>query len=450
MTTTPPIPTAAIILAAGKGTRMKSSLPKVMHPVAHEPMLGHVLHTAKEAGLSPIVVVISEAMESVEPFITSHGAKVVYQREQLGTGHAVLCAKDALHGFEGNITVLYGDTPLITPQTILNLQECLLADAHTAVAVLGFEPDDAASYGRLVVNSERLLERIVEARDATDDELDIGLCNSGVIALRGNVVWDVLAKIGNENAKGEYYLTDAVAIANASGMRARVVMADAEEVIGVNSRTELAEVEAIFQDRMRIALMESGVTMQDPTTVYFAADTQIAPDCIIEPNVVFGPGVAIGTGSVIRAFSHIEGTVIGEHAAIGPFARLRPGNNFADHVKIGNFVEVKKSELESGAKINHLSYIGDASVGEKANIGAGTITCNYDGYKKYRTVIGREAFIGSNSALVAPVVVGEGAMVGAGSVITEDVAPDSLALARTRQEHKDTWAKSFRDKQAKK
>ena len=233
-------------------------------------------------------------------------------------------------------------------------------------------------------------------------------------------------------------------------MRARVVMADAEEVIGVNSRTELAEVEAIFQDRMRVALMESGVSMQDPTTVYFAADTQIAPDCIIEPNVVFGPGVAIGTGSVIRAFSHIEGTVIGEHASIGPFARLRPGNNFADHVKIGNFVEVKKSELESGAKINHLSYIGDASVGEKANIGAGTITCNYDGYKKYRTVIGREAFIGSNSALVAPVVVGEGAMVGAGSVITEDVAPDSLALARTRQEHKDTWAKSFRDKQAKK
>lgn len=449
MTTYPPIPTAAVILAAGKGTRMKSSLFKVMHPVAHEPMLGHVLRTAKQAGLSPIVVVISESMESVAEYITAQGAQVVYQTEQLGTGHAVLCAKQALQGFEGNITVLYGDTPLITPDTVLNLQECLLSDAHTAVAVLGFEPDDAGSYGRLVVNDEHLLERIVEAKDASADELAIELCNSGVIALRGNVVWDVLAKIDNKNAKGEYYLTDAVAIANASGMRARVVMADAEEVIGVNSRIELAEVESIFQDRMRIHFMEAGVTMQDPTTVYFAADTSIASDCVIEPNVVFGPGVAIGTGTIIKAFSHIEGTVIGEHASIGPFARLRPGNNLGDHVKIGNFVEIKKSEVEAGAKISHLSYIGDASIGEEANIGAGTITCNYDGYKKYRTVIGREAFIGSNTALVAPVVVGEGAIVGAGSVITEDVTPDALALTRSRQENKETWAKNFREKQVK-
>lgn len=449
MTSHPAIPTAAVILAAGKGTRMKSSLSKVMHPVAHEPMLGHVLRTAKQAGLSPIVVVISESMESVADYIASHGASVVYQTEQLGTGHAVLSTKGALQGFEGNITVLYGDTPLITPDTVLNLQESLLADAHTAVAVLGFTPEDAGSYGRLVVDEDDMLERIVEAKDASEEEREIDLCNSGVIALRGSVVWDVLGKIGNTNAKQEYYLTDAVGIVNALGMRARVVMAEEEEVIGVNSRMELAEVEAIFQDRMRTHMLDAGVTLQDPTTVYFAADTQIASDCVVEPNVVFGPGVAIGTGTIIKAFSHIEGTVIGEHASIGPFARLRPGNNFGDHVKIGNFVEIKKSEIEAGAKISHLSYIGDASVGEDANIGAGTITCNYDGYKKYRTVIGREAFIGSNTALVAPVVIGEGAMVGAGSVITEDVAPDALALTRSRQENKETWAREFRTKQTK-
>jgi len=443
------IPTAAIILAAGKGTRMQSSLPKVMHEIARKPMIGHVISTALAAGLKPVTLVVAPEMASVVSYANSLADPVheVQQTEQLGTGHAVLCARKALEKFDGNLMVLYGDTPLITAETLTRLQECLLADAHTAVAVLGFTPPNAGSYGRLIVNSERTLERIVEAKDATPEELKTTLCNSGVIALRGNVAWRLLERIENTNAKEEYYLTDVVAIARAEGFTARVVEADADEVMGVNSRVELAQAEAIFQTRKRHEIMLSGVTLHAPETVFFSHDTSIAPDTVIEPNVVFGEGVAVGSRAHIKGFCHIEGSVIGDGAIIGPFARLRPGTNLGAKVRIGNFVEIKKSEIEDGAKVNHLSYIGDASVGENANIGAGTITCNYDGYHKYRTVIGREVFIGSNTALVAPVTVGDGAMVAAGSVITDDIAPDALALARTRQEQKEDWARSFRENQ---
>lgn len=441
-------PTAAIILAAGKGTRMKSTLPKVMHEIAQLPMLGHVLKSAKNAGLSPIVVVIAPEMDNVANFARNHGALIAVQAQQLGTGHAVLCAKEALQHFSGDFMVLYGDTPLITPDTLQDLKNTLHTDQHTTLAVLGFEPDEPGAYGRLIMNDDDTLERIVEARDASEEEATTTLCNSGVMALRGSVAWDVLGSIRNSNSKGEYYLTDAVAIMNNQGMRARVVHADADEVMGVNSRIELAQAEAVFQYRMRTQMMEQGVTLRDPDTVYFAHDTQIAPDCIIEQHVVFGTGVSLDAHSIVKAFSYVEGSAIGEHAHIGPFARLRPGNQFADHVKIGNFVEVKKSTLAHGAKVNHLSYIGDTSVGENANIGAGTITCNYDGLQKYQTIIGAGAFIGSNSALVAPVVIGSGAIVAAGSVITSDVSPDALALGRAQQSEKLGWAAEFKKKRS--
>ena len=445
------IPTAAIILAAGKGTRMKSQLPKVLHKVAGRPMVSHVLHTADAAGLEPQVLVIAPGMHTVASVghSFSEEVKIATQHEQLGTANAVLSAKEALEGFEGNLVVLYGDTPLIRPETINALLEALNRDARRAVAVLGFTPHDPADYGRLVVDASGALTAIVEAKDATAEQKKITLCNSGVIALRGNVAWELLEKIGNQNAKGEYYLTDVVQIAVDAGLSAVAVEADAQEVLGVNSRADLAVADAAFQQRARHAAMLDGVTLQAPETVYFSADTELANDVTVEPNVYFGPGVVIGSGAHIKAFSHLEGCVIGEQAVVGPFARLRPGTSLGEHAKIGNFVELKKAEVAAGAKISHLSYIGDATVGEDANIGAGTITCNYDGYNKHRTSIGRDAFIGSNTALVAPVSVGDGAMVAAGSVITEDIEADALALARTRQEQKADWARAFRDKQKK-
>ena len=445
------LPTAAIILAAGKGTRMKSDLPKVMHKVAGRPMLGHVLHTADAAGLDPLVLVIAPGMHQVASLghAFSEEVRTATQTEQLGTAHAVLCAKEALAGFEGNLVVLYGDTPLIRPETITALLDALNKDARRGVAVLGFTPEDAGDYGRLVVNDAGELTRIVEAKDASAEERAIRLCNSGVIALRGSVAWELLERIDNRNAKGEYYLTDVVEIAVRSGLSAVAVEADAQEVLGVNSRVDLAVADAAFQQRARHVAMLHGVTLQAPETVYFSADTELANDVIVEPNVVFGPGVVVGTRAHIKAFSHLEGCVVGEDAIVGPFARLRPGTNLGEGAKIGNFVELKKAEIGAGAKISHLSYIGDATIGDEANIGAGTITCNYDGYNKYRTIVGREAFIGSNTALVAPVKVGDGAMVAAGSVITEDIEANALALARTRQEQKAEWATGFREKQKK-
>lgn len=443
--------TAAIILAAGKGTRMKSDLPKVLHKVAGVPMVGHVVQRALDVDATPIAVVIAPGMDMVASVARDIGGDidVAYQREQLGTAHAVLAAKEALGGFEGHLLVLYGDTPLLTAGTLKKVLAALDRDPKCAVAVLGFMPEDPGAYGRLVVENGKLV-RIVEANDATEDELDIVFCNSGVMALRGGIAWDLLSQVKNDNAKDEYYLTDVVAIARAKGFHAVAVEGDPDEVLGVNSRNELATAEAIFQWRARQAHMAAGVTLTDPDSVFFAADTKLGRDVVIEPNVFFGPGVTIADGAHIKAFSHIEGTSIGKKAVVGPFARLRPGTELGEKAKIGNFVEIKKAKVEHGAKISHLSYIGDATVGAEANIGAGTITCNYDGYNKAKTVIGKEAFIGSNSALVAPVTVGDGAIVAAGSVVTEDVPADALVLSRVRQESKPNWAKGFRAKQDKK
>jgi len=447
MKPTTAVPTAAIILAAGKGTRMKSDLPKVMHAIAGFPMVVHAMTQALGAGCSPLCLVIAPGMHQVVSAARGlvDDVLVATQTEQLGTANAVLAAEEALKGFDGNLLVLYGDTPLVTAETMSKLNNLLIDDTRCAVAVLGFKPGDPGEYGRLVMKGEKL-ERIVEAREASAEEKRIGLCNSGVVAIRGNVAWEFLHRIENNNAKGEYYLTDIVAIANASGYHARVVEADADEVLGVNSRIELAQAETIFQNRARTAHMANGVTLLDPASVYFSADTAIEPDVVVEPHVFFGPAVAIATGAHIKAFSHVEGSVIGAGASIGPFARLRPGTTLGEKVKIGNFVELKKAEIEDGAKISHLSYIGDASIGEEANIGAGTITCNYDGYNKYRTTIGKDVFVGSNTALVAPLTIGTGAIIAAGSVVTEDVAPDALALARTRQEQKADWAVGFRER----
>ncbi len=445
-----PTPIAAVILAAGKGTRMKSSMPKVLHPVAGLPMIGHVVKLALDVGAAPIAIVVAPGMEKVTDLARdiAGDVDVAIQREQLGTGHAVLAARPALGELEGTLLVLYGDTPLLTNGTVAQLLDAVDADATCAVAVLGFLADDAGDYGRLMLAEDGTLERIVEARDATAEELAIPLCNSGVMAVRGNVAWSLLEKVKNDNAKKEFYLTDIVAIACNMGHRAVVVEADADEVLGVNSRGELAMAEAIFQYRARQHFMEAGVTLIDPDSVYFAADTVIANDVTIEPSVFFGAGVSIASGTHIKAFSHIEGSHIGARTTVGPFARLRPGCALGADVRVGNFVEIKKSDVADGAKISHLSYIGDASIGADANIGAGTITCNYDGYMKYKTTIGKGVFVGSNSALIAPVTIGDGAMVAAGSVITEDVAPDALARARGVQTAHTNGAKAFRDRKS--
>jgi bifunctional UDP-N-acetylglucosamine pyrophosphorylase/glucosamine-1-phosphate N-acetyltransferase len=445
------IPMAAIILAAGKGTRMKSALPKVLHPVAGMPMVGHVVTRALEMGAAPIALVTAPGMDDVAKIARKLAGEVdlVIQKEQLGTGHAVLAAKNALINFDGIILVLYGDTPLITTQTLQRCVHALEADKKCAVAVLGFTPDDPGSYGRLMEGDDGTLERIVEAKDATDDELAIELCNSGVMALRSDVAWTLLEKIGNKNAKGEYYLTDIVALARTIGYHAVAVEADEDEVLGVNSRSELATAEAIFQYRARRMHMENGATLIDPDSVFFAADTKLGRDVLIEPSVFFGPGVSIGDGAHIKAFSHIEGANIGAHTFVGPFARLRPGTSLGHGVHIGNFVEVKEGVIANNTKIRHLSYIGNATVGENTNIGAGTIICNYNGYQKLQTTIGHDVFIGSNTALVAPISIGDGAMVAAGSTITDDIPANALGVARSRTEAKENWAKDFRTKQKK-
>lgn len=445
-----PTQIAAVILAAGKGTRMKSALPKVMHEVARLPMVGHVVARALDVGAAPIAMVVAPGMDAVVNVGREIAGEVdvAIQKEQHGTAHAVLAAKPVLGELEGILLVLYGDTPLITTETLQQLIDAINDDNKCAVAVLGFIPDEAGAYGRLVLAEDGTLEKIVEAKDASEDELAIELCNSGVMAIRGSLAWKLLAQVKNENAKKEYYLTDIVALARAAGHTAVAVEGDADEVLGVNARGELAQAEAIFQYRARQTFMDAGVTLIDPDSVFFAADTVIAPDVIIEPNVYFGRGVRVESGAHIKAFSHIEGAVIGANSSVGPFARLRPGTALGADVRIGNFVELKAADVARGAKISHLSYVGDASVGEDANIGAGTITCNYDGYLKYKTTIGRGVFVGSNSALVAPVTLGDGSMVAAGSVITEDVAPDALARARGIQTAHADGAKNFRNKKA--
>jgi len=359
-----------------------------------------------------------------------------------------LAARDSIGDFDGDVLVLYGDTPLITPGTLEAMLDARNSALNPAVVVLGFTPDDAGAYGRLIVNEDGGLEAIVEAKDADDEQLQVGLCNSGVMAIDGKVLWSLLERVGSDNAKGEYYLTDIIELARAEGRACGVVEGDEDELIGINSRIELAEAEAILQDRLRFQAMENGVTLTDPTTVFLCHDTELGEDVSIGPNVFFGPGVSIGDGAIINAFCHLEGVDVLPKASIGPFARLRPGTTVSEGAKVGNFVEIKNAMLEAGAKVSHLSYIGDAHVGEGANIGAGTITCNYDGFFKSKTVIGKGAFIGSNTALVAPVTIGDGALVGAGSTLSKDVDADALAVTRAPQKQVEGWAKSNRERKA--
>lgn len=437
-------PLAVVVLAAGKGTRMRSDTHKVLHPVGGRPMLLHLLDTVAAMRAERTVLVVGDKAEQVEKAVGDRAA-IAVQEPQLGTGHAVLQAEAALSGFSGNVLILYGDVPLIRRETLEKLLAALDAPSHPAIAILGFRPAEAGAYGRILVDGDGYVSRMVEARDATPEELAVRLCNSGILACRSDRLFALLKQVGNDNAAKEYYLPDIVMLARHAGGHAVVVEAGEEELPGVNSRADLALVEAAFQARRRSELMAAGVTMVAPETVFLAADTQIGRDCLIEPHVVFGPGVSIGERTRILAHSHIEGAAVGADCDIGPFARLRPGTVIGNRARVGNFVETKKAVLGDGAKANHLSYLGDAEVGAGANIGAGTITCNYDGFGKYRTVIGENAFIGSNSALVAPVSVGAGAIVGAGSTITRDVAADALGVARGAQAEKAGWARRFRD-----
>lgn len=436
---------AAIVLAAGKGTRMKSALPKVMHPVAGRPMVLHVLDAVEAIGAERAVVVIGPDMPEVARVVQPYDTAI--QAKQQGTGDAVKAAKQALGDFRGTVLILYGDTPLITPETLRRLLEAReRAKPATAIVVLGFRPAVPGAYGRLIVDRAGALTAIVEAKDASPAELKIDLCNSGVMAVDGAILWELLDKVDNKNAKGEYYLTDIVALARRKKLRCGYIEAPEGQLLGVNDRIDLAKAEAALQDRLRRAAMAGGVTMTDPASVFLAADTRLGKDVVIGPNVVFGPGVAIGDNVEIRGFCHIEGAEVGPRAIVGPFARLRPGTKLEAEVHIGNFVECKAAWLGEGAKANHLAYVGDAEVGARTNIGAGTITANYDGFFKHKTVIGAGVSIGSNTVLVAPVRVGDGALIGASSTITREVAPDALAVTRAEQREIPGAAKRYRAK----
>jgi len=436
-------PFAAVILAAGKGTRMKSDLHKVLHPIAGRPMLLHLLASVEALGPERGVVVVGAGREQVAAAVAGAGVEVVTQEPQLGTAHAVRQAEAELADFSGDILILYGDVPLVPAETMARMLARLHEADEPVAVVLGFRPADGLAYGRIAARGG-IIDKMVEYKDASPEERALTLCNSGLMAARATDLWALLARVGNDNAAGEYYLPDIVMLAAADGRRSAVIEAEPWEVAGVNSRAELALVEAEWQRRRRAAVMAEGATLIAPETVWFAHDTVIGRDVVIEPNVFFGPGATIGDNVTIHAFSHIEGATVAAGAEIGPYARLRPGAEIGEKAKVGNFVEIKKARLGKGAKANHLTYIGDAEVGEGANVGAGTISCNYDGFFKYRTMIGAGAFIGSNSALVAPVTIGDGAIVAAGSVVTADVPADALALARGRQEVKPGWAARFR------
>lgn len=439
----PSRPTAAVVLAAGQGTRMKSRQPKVMHKVAGRTLVGHVLATLKDEAVSPVVVVIGPEMASVEKAVAPN--KCVEQTERLGTGHAVLQAHPALRGFEGDVLIVYGDTPFVSAETYARMRAARAAKKPPAIVVLGFTPKDPGGYGRLVVGKKGL-ERIVEAKDASAKERKIGLCNSGIMLVDAAVLWRLLPKVTNKNAKGEYYLTDLVGLARKAKLTCAVVNGDEEELLGINSRAELAEAEGLLQARLRRAVMDNGATLTDPSTVYFNADTVVGQDVEIGPFVVFGPGVTVSDGTVIKGFCHIEGATIAPRAIIGPYARLRPGAEIGSDAHVGNFVEIKNAQLEQGAKVNHLTYIGDARVGAGANVGAGTITANYDGFSKSFTDIGANASIGSNAVLVAPVKIGDGAMVAAGAVVRKDVPADALAVNEGGQKTLEGFAGRYRAK----
>jgi bifunctional UDP-N-acetylglucosamine pyrophosphorylase/glucosamine-1-phosphate N-acetyltransferase len=445
----------SIILAAGEGTRMRSARPKVMHEVAGLPMVSHVVLTAKAAGSSAVAVVVGREAPAVEAEIRRHlpDARTYLQQKRLGTAHAVLAARKALEQQHDDLLVMFGDTPLVQTAA-LDAARTRLAEGADVV-VFGFRPERPDGYGRLIEADGRLVA-IREDRDCTDEEKRIGFCNGGLMALSGAHALALLDSVRNENAKGEFYLTDVVAIGHERGLRVEAIEVDGDDVLGVNTRVELAEAEAIWQARARRRLMLAGVTMLSPETVFLSHDTEIGPDSILEPNVFFGPGVRIGQGARVLAFSHLagtdgksrEGVVFADDVEVGPFARIRPGTDLADHVKVGNFVEIKNTRVEDGAKVPHLTYLGDARIGAGANIGAGTITCNYDGFSKARTVIGEGAFVGSNSSLVAPVTVGARATIAAGSVITESVPDDALAFGRARQKTLPGKGKELRERLA--
>ena len=434
---------AAVILAAGMGTRMRSRKIKVLHEVGGRAMVDWSLELAGNLQCERRILVIgthSEELKKVASDRVGEGS-IAIQDPPKGTGHAVQCAQGALEGFDGHVVVLYADTPLLPVEAVERAFNSL--DEGFAVSVLGFDAETPGGYGRLICNETGELQKIVEAKDANPEELAVTFCNSGVMAVRSEYLFDLLSRITNDNAKGEYYLTDIVELARKDGLKASAVKCSEEDVLGVNSREQLAEAEQVFQSKRRKKMMENGVTLIDPDTVYFSHDTEIGQDVVIEPSVYFGPGVTVAPNTRIKAFSHLEGCIIGDDCQIGPFARLRPGAVLDASVRVGNFVEVKNSQLREGVAANHLAYIGDGVVGENSNIGAGTIFCNYDGYFKHKTVIGRNSFIGSNSALVAPVKIGESSFVGSGSVVTADVPDGALALARGRQENYESWAFTY-------
>ncbi|MGL5165226.1 MAG: bifunctional UDP-N-acetylglucosamine diphosphorylase/glucosamine-1-phosphate N-acetyltransferase GlmU [Afipia sp.] len=437
-------PALTIVLAAGEGTRMRSSLPKVLHPIAGQSLIAHVLAAAPGGKDDAIAVVVGPDHQAVIEEIkrARPEARTYVQRERLGTAHAVLAARDAIAGGADEILIAFGDTPLIDAATFERLRTALKDGA--ALAVLGFRAANPAGYGRLLVEGNELVA-IREQADASEAERAVTLCNAGVMAFAGKTMLKILDRIGNGNSKGEYYLTDAVAIVRELGLRAAVIETNEDEVRGINTKAQLAEAEQVMQRKLRQAALDAGVTLIAPETVFLAADTTFGKDVTIEPFVVIGPGVAIDDGAVIHSFSNIVGARIGKNASIGPYARLRPGTVLGEGVRIGNFVETKAADLEAGVKVNHLTYIGDTHIGENANIGAGTITCNYDGFDKHRTEIGAGAFVGSNSSLVAPVKIGAGAYVGSGSVISRDVPDDALAVERSEQTIKQGWAKRFRE-----
>ncbi|WLS08539.1 bifunctional UDP-N-acetylglucosamine diphosphorylase/glucosamine-1-phosphate N-acetyltransferase GlmU [Shinella sumterensis] len=435
----------AVILAAGESTRMKSSKSKVLHPVANRPMIAHVVDALARAGIADIALVLGRDAEKVEAAAKNSAVKstVHIQTERLGTAHAVLAAREAIARGYDDLLVVFGDTPLITEAPLIAAREGLADGAD--VVVIGFETADPTGYGRLIVENGELLA-IREHKDATETERAITYCNGGLMAINGRKALDLIGRIGNENAKGEYYLTDIVEVTRASGGRAIAVAAPEEELTGCNTRAELAVIERLWQQRRRHAMMIEGVSMIAPETVFLSYDTEIGRDATIEPNVVFGPGVTVESGAVIHSFSHLEGAHVGADAEIGPYARLRPGAKLGVGAKVGNFTEIKKAEVGAGAKVNHLSYIGDAFIGAHTNVGAGTITCNYDGINKHITRIGSDAFIGSNTSLVAPVTVGNGAYIASGSVITADVPDDAVAFGRARQENKEGRAVLIRER----